>query len=72
MKTDNCSIVSSPGNYFRWYNEKASRFRLAFQNSILENVVRVTGFEPARMKTIDPKSIASANSAIPAIGPVML
>lgn len=30
------------------------------------NVVRITGLEPARRLTIEPKSIASANSAISA------
>ena len=30
-------------------------------------LVRITGLEPARLTAIDPKSIASANSAIPAI-----
>ncbi len=30
------------------------------------DVVRVTGFEPARREPMEPKSIASANSAIPA------
>ena len=29
-------------------------------------MVRVTGVEPAHRKTLDPKSSASANSAIPA------
>ncbi len=29
-------------------------------------MVRVTGLEPARLKALEPKSSASANSAIPA------
>ena len=33
---------------------------------ILINVVRVTGIEPARVTSLDPKSSASASSAIPA------
>jgi hypothetical protein len=30
-------------------------------------VVRGTGFEPARLSAVDPKSTASANFAIPAL-----
>ena len=33
---------------------------------IKSKLVRVKGFEPSRRKTLDPKSSASANSAIPA------
>ena len=37
-----------------------------FSISLILNLVQVKGLEPPRINPIDPKSIASANSAIPA------
>ena len=44
-----------------------NRFTVFFGAGWSKNVlVRITGLEPARLLTIEPKSIASANSAISA------
>ena len=55
--------------------EQKTRFELATlalarrcstTEPLLQNMVRVKGVEPPRRKTLDPKSSASANSAMPA------
>ena len=58
------TIYSTRKGGFSW--KKTKSFDLVFF------LVRVTGVEPAHRKTPDPKSGASANSAIPAYGNVFV
>ncbi len=64
-----------PLSYTREMEQK-TRFELATlalarrcstTEPLLQNLVRVKGVEPSHRKILDPKSSASANSAIPAI-----
>ena len=59
-----CVIGLSPPPFLRlnWQTKKDRLKSL----SLIPVMVRVTGVEPASLAALDPKSSASANSAIPA------
>ena len=59
-----CVIGLSPPPFLR-LNWQTKKDRLKCL-SLIPVMVRVTGVEPASLAALDPKSSASANSAIPA------